>query len=117
MAENRAGEVVGEAQVAYRFLIAALKQECGPLGVAVNSPEDHGRRGGNVSFSSPGAGSVVEALIDVGVVSSFRKPDAIRFGVSPLVIRHVDCWEAVQKLKKILTDGIWKQPKYAKVSV
>lgn len=99
------------------FLIGALKQECGPLGVTVHSPEDHERRGGNVSFSSPGAGSVVEALIDLGVVSSFRKPDAIRFGVSPLVIRHADCWEAVQKLKQVLQDGIWRRPKYARVSV
>lgn len=99
------------------FLIAALKQECGALGVTVNSPDDHGRRGGNVSFSSPGAGSVVEALIDAGVVSSFRKPDAIRFGVSPLVIRHADCWEAVQRLRSILESKTWQLPKYAKVSV
>ena len=99
------------------FLITALKQECGALGVVVNSPIDHARRGGNVSFSSPGAGSVVEALIDHGVVSSFRKPDAIRFGVSPLVIRHVDCWQAVQCLKRVLAEEVWKQPKYAKVSV
>lgn len=99
------------------FLIAGLRQECGPLGVVVNSPDDHARRGGNVSFSSPGAGSVVEALIDLGVISSFRKPDAIRFGVSPLVIRHVDCFEAVARLKRVLAEGIWTQPKYAKVSV
>lgn len=99
------------------FLIAALKQECGPLGVTVTSPADHSRRGGNVSFRSPGAGSVVEALIDAGVVSSFRQPNAIRFGVSPLVIRHADCWEAVQRLKRVLAEGIWKRPKYAKVSV
>ncbi len=99
------------------FLIAALRQECGPLGVTVTSPADHGRRGGNVSFRSPGAGSVVEALIDAGVVSSFRQPVAIRFGVSPLVIRHGDCWEAVQRLKRVLAEDIWKRPKYAKVSV
>ena len=108
--------MVGEA-VGMVIHIAALKQECGPLGVVVNSPDDHGRRGGNVSFSSPGAGSVVEALIDLGVVSSFRKPDAIRFGVSPLVIRHADCWQAVQCLKRVLAENIWQQPKYAKVSV
>jgi kynureninase len=99
------------------FLIEALEQECGTLGVEVTSPRDHERRGGNVSFRSPGAGAVVEALIDQGVVSSFRKPDAIRFGVSPLVIRHIDVWEAVQRLKGILVGSIWRQPKYAKVSV
>jgi kynureninase len=99
------------------FLIALLKQECGPIGVEVTSPDAHERRGGNVSFRSPGAGSVVEALIDAGVVSSFRKPDAIRFGVSPLVIRHEDCWEAVKRLKHVLTEETWKKEKYAKVSV
>jgi len=99
------------------FLIAALRQECAALGVEVTSPADHARRGGNVSFRSPGAGSVVEALIDASVISSFRQPDAIRFGVSPLVIRHGDCWEAVQRLKRVLADDIWKRPKYAKVSV
>lgn len=99
------------------LLIALLEQECGPLGVEVTSPRDHGRRGGNVSFRSPGAGSVVEALIDQGVVSSFRKPDAIRFGVSPLVISHQDVYEAVARLKRILTEEIWKQPGYKKVSV
>jgi kynureninase len=99
------------------FLIALLEQECGPLGIEVTSPRDHGRRGGNVSFSSPGAGSVVEALLDQGVISSFRKPDAIRFGVSPLVISHQDIYEAVARLKRILADEIWKQPKYKKVSV
>jgi kynureninase len=99
------------------FLIQALEQECGALGVEVTSPRDHARRGGNVSFRSPGAGSVVEALIADGVVSSFRKPDAIRFGVSPLVIRHVDCWEAVQRLKRILDGAIWRQSEFAQVSV
>jgi kynureninase len=99
------------------FLIALLRQECGSLGVEVTSPDDHTRRGGNVSFRSPGAGSVVEALIDQGVVSSFRKPDAIRFGVSPLVIRHVDIFEAVQRLKRVLSEKIWQEPKYARVSV
>jgi kynureninase len=99
------------------FLIAALEQECGALGVEVASPRDHGRRGGNVSFRSPGAGSVVEALIDEGVVSSFRKPDAIRFGVSPLVIRHIDVWEAVLRLKTVLEGKVWQQSRYAEVSV
>ncbi|MGE0212090.1 MAG: aminotransferase class V-fold PLP-dependent enzyme [Parvibaculaceae bacterium] len=99
------------------LLIALLEQECGELGVTVNSPRDWNRRGGNVTFSAPGAGSVVEALIDADVVSSFRKPSSIRFGVSPLVIRHIDVFEAVQRLKRILAEETWRQPNYAKVSV
>jgi len=99
------------------FLIALLGQECGPLGVAVTSPGDWDRRGGNVTLRAPGAGSVVEALIDAGVVSSFRKPDSIRFGVTPLTIRHADLFEAVGRLKRVLVEETWRQPQYAKVSV
>jgi kynureninase len=99
------------------LLVNLLDQECGALGIEVTSPRDHERRGGNVSFRAPGAGSVVEALIDLGVVSSFRKPDSIRFGVSPLVISHQDVYEAVSRLKRILVEEFWKQPKYQKVSV
>lgn len=99
------------------FLIDLLDRECGSLGVEVASPRNHGRRGGNVSFRSPGAGSVVEALIDEGVISSFRKPDSIRFGVSPLVISHEDIFESVQRLKRVLAGKLWTLPKYAKVAV
>jgi kynureninase len=99
------------------LLIALLEQECGDLGVEVLSPIEPSRRGGHVSFSAPGAGSIVEALIDEGVISSFRKPNSIRFGISPLVIRHIDVFSAVAKLKSILAGEIWKRPKYAEVSV
>jgi kynureninase len=99
------------------LLIALLEQECGDLGVEVLSPLDPSRRGGHVSFLAPGAGSVVEALIDEGVIASFRKPASIRFGISPLVIRHIDVFNAVAKLRSILSAGIWKRPQYAEVSV
>ena len=87
------------------------------IGARAYMRSTYDRRGGNVSFRSPGAGSVVEAMIDQGVISSFRKPNAIRFGVSPLAISHQDIYEAVARLKRILAQEIWKQPKYKKVSV
>src|SRR5258706_32578 len=74
-------------------------------------------RGGAVIFSHPGAGSVTEALLDNGVVSSFRKPDSIRFGVSPVALSHEDLWTAVARLKGVLSSGVWREPKFAKVSV
>lgn len=99
------------------FLIRALEIECGSMGVEVTSPRDYDRRGGHVSFRAPGAGHVVEALIDAKVVSSFRKPDSIRFGISPLAFRHADMLEAVRRLKEILVSEVWREPKYADVSV
>ena len=77
------------------LLIDLLDQECAALGVTVNSPRDYDQRGGHVAFSHEGAGPVCEALLDAGVVGSFRRPDALRFGLGALYLSHEDIWEAV----------------------
>jgi kynureninase len=99
------------------LLIRLLEQECGELGVKLTAPRNYEERGGAVIFSHPGAGSVSEALLANGVVSSFRKPDAIRFGVSPVALSHEDLWIAVARLKKVLTSGAWRDPKFAQASI
>jgi kynureninase len=48
---------------------------------------------------------------------SARKPDALRFGVAPLVTRHVELWDAVERLRAILVEGRWRDPRYARQSV
>lgn len=96
--------------------VALLDQECGKFGVHVTSPRDYDARGGHVSFSHPGAGSVSEALLEHGVVSSFRKPDAIRFGLSPPALSHEDVWVAVSRLRRVLETERWREPRFAKVS-
>jgi kynureninase len=98
-------------------LMQLLEQECGAFEVRITSPRNYEERGGAVIFSHPGAGSVTEALLAHGVVSSFRKPDSIRFGVSPVALSHEDLWQAVSRLKGVLSSGAWREPKYAKVSV
>ena len=51
------------------------------------------------------------------MVSSFRKPDVIRFGISPVAISHEDVWVAVSRLRQVLETEIWREPRFAKVSV
>lgn len=99
------------------FFILAVETLCGHLGVEVTSPRDYNRRGGHVSFKAPGAGRVVQALIDAKVVSSFRNPDSIRFGISPIALTHLDIHDSVLRLRDILEKETWKDPKYADVSV
>lgn len=99
------------------LLVQLLQQRCSPLGVKVTSPGDYEQRGGHLTFSHPGAGSVTEALLAHGVVSSFRKPDSIRFGLSPMALSHEDLWVAVDRLTQVLESGVWKEPRFAKVSV
>ena len=98
-------------------LIALLEQECGALGVGINSPRSYAERGGHVSFSHPGAGPVSEALVDHGLLSSFRYPNSIRLGMSPLYHRHEDVWNAVQIVRDVLEREAWRDPKFQKVSI
>lgn len=55
---------------------------------------------------------VWQALIEKGVVGDFRSPDILRFGFAPLYVRYVDVWEAVQKLKLVMQERLWDQPRH-----
>jgi kynureninase len=98
-------------------LVALLEQECGALGVQLKSPRSYDERGGHVAFGHPGAGAVSEALVEKGVVSSFRKPDSIRFGLSPVALSHEDVWTAVARLREVLSSELWREPRFSKVAV
>jgi kynureninase len=97
--------------------MALLEQECGSLGVTINTPREYKQRGGHIGFSHPGAGPVSEALLAAGVVGSFRRPNSLRFGLGPLYLSYEDIWEAVSRLRKILESGDWQDAKYQTVSV
>ena len=99
------------------LMVALLEERCGALGVKVTSPADYDQRGGHVAFSHAGAGSVSEALLAHGVVGSFRNPDSIRFGLSPMALSHADVWTAVDRLAQVLQTEVWREPRFARVSV
>ncbi len=94
-----------------------IAQECAAFGIEVVSPQDYDQQGGHIAFRAPGAGSVTEALLATGVVSSFRRPEQIRFGLGPLYLSHHDIWVAINRLKTIMENELWRAPEYQKVSV
>ena len=51
-------------------------------------------------------------LIARGVVGDFRAPNVLRFGFTPLYLRFVDVWDAVEHLRDVLTTGEWQQPRF-----
>ena len=51
------------------------------------------------------------------MVSSFRKPDVVRFGISPVALSHEDVWVAVSRLRGVLESEVWREPRFKKVSV
>jgi kynureninase len=99
------------------LLVALLDERCSEYGLRINSPRNYSARGAHLTFSHPGAGRIVQALLERGVVSSFRKPDAIRFGLSPLALSHEDIWLAVDRLSGVLRSELWREPRFEVESV
>lgn len=90
-----------------------IDRYCAEFGVEVVSPRDPARRGSQVAVRHEHGYQVMRALIERGVIGDFRAPDLMRFGFTPLYLRHVDSWDAVTILHDILASGSWQDPRYA----
>jgi kynureninase len=77
------------------------------------TPADPAQRGSHIAFRHDHAYEIVQALIACGVVGDFREPNILRFGLTPLTLRHVDVWQAGQALHQIIASNRWRQPKFA----
>ena len=88
-------------------LIVALHDAwLAPLGFELASPRDPARRGSHVSLRHPRAWQITRALIErAGVIPDFRGPDSVRLGVAPLYTRHVDAWDALDRLRGLVERG------------
>jgi kynureninase len=78
-----------------------------PLGFTLASPRDASLRGTHVSLAHPDAYRVCQALIrSARVIPDFRPPDRIRLGPAPLTTRFVDVWDAMERLRRVVADGL-----------
>jgi kynureninase len=83
------------------------------LGLALASPAADAERGSQVCLSHPDIGyAVVQALIARGVIGDFRAPDVLRFGFTPLYLRHVDAYDAAEHLHLVLAHEEWCRPEF-----
>jgi kynureninase len=94
------------------LFIAAVEQKCNDYGFAIASPRNADQRGSQVSLSHENGYAIMQALIERGVIGDFRAPEILRFGLTPLYLRYVDVWDAVDTLSDIMVNEVWKAPKY-----
>lgn len=94
------------------LFIKQVDETCRDLGVEVVSPRDAIARGSQVSLRHKEAYRVMRALIDRGVIGDFRTPDLLRFGFAPLYTRYVDVFDAVRRLREVLSSRAWDRPEY-----
>ena len=74
----------------------------GPLGAAIATPREPGRRGGHVTFRHPHAERIVARLAKAGVITDYRTPDRFRLGLSPLTTRFTDVWDAARAARDLI---------------
>ena len=90
--------------------IAEVEARCPALTLA--SPRDSGHRGSQVSFAFEHGYAAMQALIDRGVIGDFRAPNIMRLGFTPLYIDKTEVIAAVDILEEVMTDELWRDPKY-----
>ncbi|GGY40139.1 kynureninase [Parvularcula lutaonensis] len=102
------GAVHGKAQA----LGDLCSMQAATFGLTLGSPAAGERRGGHVSLRHQEGYAVTQALAARGILSDFRTPDTIRFGLSPLFLRYTDVWDTVAALGDILEHRLWDRPEF-----
>jgi kynureninase len=81
-------------------------------GFGLLTPHAAQRRGSQVSLRHAQAWPICQALIEAGVVGDFRTPDILRLGFAPAYVRHVDAWDAAERLREIMDGHIWQHARF-----
>jgi kynureninase len=89
-------------------------------------PAAAAQRGSQVSLAVPTDGSLdgyalMQALIERGVIGDYRAgdgsaahPHLLRFGFTPLYLRYVDVFDAVQVVAEVIESAVWREPRFAR---
>lgn len=73
------------------------------------SPRESARRGSHVTLRHPDADRITRALIErAGVIPDHRTPGRIRFGMAPIYTGFTDVWTALDRLRRIMKDGDYR---------
>jgi kynureninase len=79
----------------------------------IATPREHAKRGSQVALRHAQSYGIVQALIERGVIGDFRAPDIARFGFTPLYLRFVDVYDAVEILSDVMNSGAYLDETFA----
>jgi kynureninase len=96
------------------LFIGLVEARCPELKLV--SPRDAADRGSHISFSHPDGYAIMQALIARGVIGDFRAPDIVRFGFTPLYLRHADVWDAVDVMAQVMDERVYDDEEYRRVA-
>ena len=102
LAEAGIGAVRAKSMLLTDFAVDLADAWLTPLGVAVVSPRDAGRRGGHVTLRRPGFEQILEPLWAGGVIPDYRRPDGLRIGPAPLSTSFSEVCRGLSTLRDLL---------------
>ena len=76
------------------------------------TPYNEAERGSQLAYRHPQAYALCQALIKQGVIADFRAPDILRLGFTPLYLRYIDIWTAVEILADVVRSGEYLKAEY-----
>jgi kynureninase len=76
------------------------------------TPRKPSLRGSQVAIAFDHGYSVVQAMIERGVIGDFREPDIMRFGFAPFYLRFADVWDAAEILAACVRAEVWREPRF-----
>ena len=89
-----------------------MDRECAEFGFRLYSPAEHSLRAGHLAFGHEEAHGIYQAIKRRNVVSDFRMPDVLRFGLTPMYLRFIDVYDVVQIIKEVMVTRAWDRPEY-----
>jgi kynureninase len=89
------------------LLIEVHDRWLAPLGFTLATPRNAALRGSHVSLAHEDGYRICRALITKAmVIPDFRPPDRVRLGPAPATTRFVDVWDAMERLRSVVADGL-----------
>jgi kynureninase len=105
-------EVRDKSKALGDLFLSLVKSRCAEANFEIACPRDAGLRSSQVSLRHRAGYAIVQALIAQSVIGDFRAPDILRFGFAPLYTRHVDVWDAVDRLATIVREEHWRDKRF-----
>jgi kynureninase len=104
-------ELIREKSIALtEYAISLFEARLAGLGFALGSPRDSARRGSHISLRHPEGYRINRALIEeMSVIPDFREPDNLRLGFSPLYVRFLDVWTAIDRLERVVRERLFEK--------
>ena len=105
-------EEIRAKSLALTDLFIALVQERLPGVFQLVTPVEHKKRGSQVALRHDEGYGIIQALIERGVIGDFRAPDICRFGFTPLYLRFVDVFDAVERIVDVMNSGLYRDARF-----